>query len=61
MKELFTPKLSLWGKYGPNTLINRDLILAFDPRLDALTYVYDNFEWPHCLDEGFDFNDVWST
>ena len=42
-----------------NLLSNRDVMAAFDPRSNSLTYVYDTFKWDHCGPEGYDFNDVW--
>lgn len=40
---------------------NREALKAFDPRINSLSYVYDTFEWDHCLAEGFDFNDSWEN
>ena len=36
---------------GPYT--NRELLALADPKYDKAPYIYDNFEWPHCLDEGY--------
>lgn len=44
---------------GGNTLTNREVLAALDPRKDALPYVYDTFEWTHCATDGFDLNDAW--
>lgn len=42
-----------------NTLANRDLLAAFDPRINSMTYVYDNFKWEHCAEDGYDMEDAW--
>ncbi|CAM9726487.1 unnamed protein product [Scytosiphon promiscuus] len=47
------------GARRGNTLANRDLLAAFDPRINSMTYVYDNFKWPHCAEDGFDLDDAW--
>lgn len=44
-----------------NTLANRDLLQAFDPRTNSLPYIYDTFKWAHCSNDGFDFDDAWKT
>lgn len=44
---------------GGNTFTNREVLAALDPRLDALPYVYDTFEWAHCEADGFDLKDAW--
>ena len=36
---------------GPYT--NRELLALADPADSGAPYIYDNFEWPHCLDEGY--------
>lgn len=41
-----------------NTLTNRELLAALDPRQDSLTYIYDAFRWDHCMQKGFDFHDM---
>ena len=46
---------------GGNTLTNREVLAALDPRVDALPYVYDTFEWAHCAADGFDLKDAWSA
>lgn len=43
---------------GGNTLTNRELLRAFDPHENSLTYIYDTFRWDHCSALGFDFNDA---
>lgn len=48
-----------WNTVRGNALTNREALQAFDPRVDALTYVYDNFKWEHCAEDGFDFGDAW--
>ncbi|CAN0535641.1 unnamed protein product, partial [Scytosiphon promiscuus] len=37
---------------------NSQALLAFDPRINALPYVYDTFKWAHCKEDGFDLNDA---
>lgn len=50
-----------WDVIGEDmdTLTNRHALSAFDPRINALTYVYDSFKWEHCEADGFDFDDAW--
>lgn len=45
-----------------NNLSNREVLLALDPRVNSLPYVYDTFRWDHCAAEGFNFGDIltWS-
>lgn len=40
-------------------LSNREVLEALDPRINTLPYVYDNFEWPHCEEEGLNFDDTY--
>ena len=42
------------GKYSTNL----DVLTAVNPfNMDTeLTYIYDNFEWEHCLETGYDFS-----
>lgn len=42
-----------------NTLTNREVLRALDPRGDKLSYVYDDFRWDHCAEQGYDFGDAW--
>lgn len=42
-----------------NTLTNRELLEALDPRENKMSYIYDNFMWPHCAKDGYDFNEAW--
>ena len=49
------------GMESGNTLTNRELLMAFDPRSNSLPYVYDNFKWTHCEADGFDFDDAWKA
>lgn len=44
-----------------NTLTNRELLRAFDARLNSLSYVYDTFKWTHCEADGINFDDAWAT
>ena len=32
---------------------NKELLNLMDPSMSSSPYIYDNFEWPHCLDEGY--------
>merc|ERR1719198_1031452 len=46
------PFTGLFDDYdGPYT--NRELLALADPGDSKAPYIYDNFEWPHCLDEGY--------
>ena len=36
-----------------NGRTNRELLALADPADSGAPYIYDNFEWPHCLDEGY--------
>lgn len=44
-----------------NTINNRDILQLMDPRLNTFNYIYDNFDWKHCAEDGYNFNDVWGT
>ena len=44
-----------------NKLTNREVLAALDASVNMLPYVYDTFEWDHCLDAGIDFDDAWET
>eukprot|EP00904_Undaria_pinnatifida_P007024 jgi/Undpi1/3451/HiC_scaffold_16.g06823.m1 len=44
-----------------NTLSNREVLTALDPRSDNLNYIYDTFKWDHCVSEGFNFDDAWDA
>ena len=35
------------------TYTNKELLHLTDPSNDKSPYIYDNFEWPHCVDEGY--------
>lgn len=43
------------------TLTNREVLQAFDPRINSLPYVYDTFRWEHCEAEGYNFEDAWHS
>lgn len=60
LSEVMTPQFTFWGKTGPNTINNRDLVHLFDPRVNALSYIFDNFQWEHCTESGWDFNDLFA-
>lgn len=47
------------GLTGGNTLTNREILAALDPRVNTLPYVYDTFRWPHCEAQGFHMDDAW--
>lgn len=56
----FTIKTGIRGNSETgNILTNRELLQAFDPRLNTLPYVYDTFKWDHCTAEGYNFDDAW--
>ena len=61
MANLITSMFNFNGKVGPNTHANREIVNFFDPSSQALSYIYDNFEWPHCLESGYDFKDFFDT
>jgi len=47
------------SKRVQKTYSNKEMFSATNPIGDfKMPYVYDNFEWPHCIDEGFDFNRI---
>lgn len=46
---------------GGNELTNREALAAFDPRINALPYIYDTFKWEHCVEDGYDLDDAWET
>lgn len=58
----FTIKTGIRGNNElGNTLTNREALQAFDPRSNSLPYIYDNFKWTHCADDGVDFDEAWET
>eukprot|EP00752_Nemacystus_decipiens_P012221 g10835.t1 len=61
LTDFITPQFTFYGKKAPNTLQNRAVIRLFDPSENALPFIYDNFEWSHCADMGFDFSDFFDT
>lgn len=60
VEDLMTPHFTFFGETGANTYSNRELVHFFDPTVDALNYIYDSFEWPHCAAQGFDFNELFA-
>ena len=42
-------------------MTNRQVLAAVDPRLNNLTYIYDNFKWDHCAADGHNFDALWKT
>lgn len=58
LSEVMTPEFTFYGKTGPNTINNRDMVHLFDPRVNALSYIYDNYDWDHCTAMGWDMNDL---
>ncbi|CAM9227105.1 unnamed protein product [Ectocarpus sp. 6 AP-2014] len=44
-----------------NKLTNREVLAVLDARYNMLPYVYDNFRWDHCLQDGIDFYDAWDA
>ncbi|CBJ33496.1 tyrosinase [Ectocarpus siliculosus] len=61
MTDVITPQFTFYGKKAPNTMKNRMLIKLFDPSENALPFIYDNFEWSHCSEMGYDFSDFFDT
>lgn len=47
------------ARRGGNVLTNREVLESFDPRNNALPYIYDTFEWPHCEADGYNMGDAW--
>ncbi|CAM9893269.1 unnamed protein product [Pylaiella littoralis] len=60
LSDLITPQFTFYGKKAPNTMQNRQLIKIFDPSENALPFIYDNFEWSHCAEMGYDFSDFFN-
>lgn len=46
---------------GGNVLSNREILQALDPRVNRLSYIYDTFEWAHCVEDGINMDDAWQT
>ncbi|CAM9642571.1 unnamed protein product [Ascophyllum nodosum] len=42
-----------------NTLSNREVLAAFDPRFNSMNYIYDTFKWTHCEQDGVYMDDAW--
>lgn len=57
----FTVRTGIRGNpaEGGNTLTNAEALAAFDPRVNALPYVYDSFRWDHCSADGINMDDAW--
>ena len=56
---MYKRQFTFYGTKGPNTFSNRELIKLFNPSENALPFIYDNFEWPHCTPLGYDFKDFY--
>lgn len=58
----FTVRTGIRGNpaEGGNTLTNAEALAAFDPRVNALPYVYDSFRWDHCSADGIRMEDAWT-
>lgn len=50
LSDLITPQFTFYGQKAENTLQNRALMKLFDPKENALPFIYDNFDWSHCSD-----------
>ena len=59
----FTVQTGIKGNVpgGGNVFTNREVLAAFDPRINALPYVYDTFKWTHCEADGFNMDDAWAV
>jgi len=58
-EDMLAWKLVLEGESTPQAYTNVDLRSRIDPIGDyQLPYVYDNFDWDHCAEEGFDFSEI---
>ena len=44
-----------------NSLTNREILQALDPRVNQLSYIYDTFEWSHCDLDGIHMSDAWDV
>ena len=44
-----------------NSLTNREILQALDPRVNKLSYIYDTFEWSHCDMDGIHMSDTWAV
>lgn len=44
-----------------NTLNNREILQLLDARLNSLNYIYDTFEWSHCMADGVNFEDAYDS
>lgn len=60
LEGMMEPHFTFFDQTGPNTMSNRDLVHLFHPSVNALPFIYDNFEWPHCSAQGWDFNDLFA-
>jgi len=53
--------ITVEGKDTPTNYLNREMMTLLDISGDyRLQYVYDNFEWSHCSEQGYDFGLVGS-
>lgn len=58
----FTARTGIKGdEEGGNTLTNREILQALDPRVNKMSYIYDTFEWSHCDEDGIHFDDAWDA
>lgn len=46
------------GTYEKHYLTNEEIRDAIRPSTYRMSYIYDNFDWPHCIDEGINFPSV---
>ena len=51
----FKIRVLLEGNYTDTYLTNTDLYTYSHPENYALPYIYDNFDWDHCTEAGFNF------
>jgi len=51
--------IALDGQTAPTTYSNSDLLSFLDVTGEyQLPYLYDKFEWTHCSDQGYNFNEI---
>lgn len=61
LADIMTPEFPLGKVSAANKLTNRELLGALDPAKPSVPYIYDNFQWPHCLEEGINMADAYRS
>ena len=57
----FSIKTSDDTNYTQKFYTNHEVLEMASPESPTLPYVYDTFEWNHCKDAGYDFDDLINT